>query len=764
MAEAAFAPIDAILSRRTASPTDQEAGHTIRPTLSRVTLAALGLAAVLQLARITLGPERGLRAEYYSSDQGLNLPVITKIDDNASTLAIADAWRGAAPPTFRGRWYGYLTVARSGIYSFATTSDDSSLLTVDGQRVVDNSGPHGSLTATGTVQLEPGPHFVLIEFAQMGGAYELAWSWARDGGRLTPIPGWVLTPSRESVSKVLIARGFDLLAIAFLVLAALATILLAWKRAWPTRHPILASLVFFSAIAVVHTWPLASDPAHLTRHDNRDSLLNEWIIAWVAHQAPRDPLHLFDANVFYPEHDTLAYSEAMILQSAMGAPLLWLGASPVLTYGLLLLAGFALTGWSMSLVVHRWTGHWTAGLVSGLVFGFSAHTLTRLPHLQAQHAEFLPVVLLALDEVLSRATSRAAVVLAMSFVLQSLASVYLLVFTLFACVAGVVARVAELNRAQLTPVVGKLALAGVSAAVVLIPFLLPYWHANSQGLTRGLAEATHFAATWKDYLSTPSNFHYPLWSKRFFDGSGSALFPGALGLALSILTLARGVAFRDGRARMCLVIGLVGVVLSFGPKVPGYALLYSAVPLLRGIRATARFGYLATFGVAVLAGFGVVIVRAWTPPRAWPVVAAALITIAGIEQLAAPIGYRRFDGIAPIYRYLAQTVGTVAVEIPFFGPQGAQHHATYMLNSTAHWRPILNGYSGFQPASFHRNAETLGDFPDERSIAKLREIGVTHVFVHIDELSAAALDRLAATMDLEPVETFGSIQLFRLTR
>src|SRR5262249_9774050 len=402
-------------------------------------------------------------------------------------------------------------------------------------------------------------------------------------------------------------------------------------------------------------------------------LLNEWIIAWVAHQAPRDPLHLFDANVFYPERDTLAYSEAMILQGAMGAPLLWLGASPVLTYGLLLLAGFSLTGWSMSLVVHHWTGDWTAGLVSGLVFGFNAHTLTRLPHLQAQHVEFLPVVLLALDQLLTRATTRAAVALAVSFVLQSLASIYLLAITLFACVAGVAARITDLKGARRGAVVGRLALAGASAAVVLIPFLLPYWHANSQGLTRGLAEATQYSATWESYLSTPSNLHYPLWSERFFQGT--ALFPGALGLALSILALARGVAFSDGRARMCLVIGLVGVVLSFGPKVPGYALLYAAVPLLRGIRATGRFGYLAILAVAVLAGFGVVIVRGWTSARAWPAVASTLIAIAAGEQLAAPVGYRRFDGIAPIYRHLAQKAGTVAVEIPFFGPGAAQHHA-----------------------------------------------------------------------------------------
>ena len=36
-------------------------------------------------------------------------------------------------------------------------------------------------------------------------------------------------------------------------------------------------------MAVLHSWPLASDPAHLARLDNHDAELNTWIVAWVAH-------------------------------------------------------------------------------------------------------------------------------------------------------------------------------------------------------------------------------------------------------------------------------------------------------------------------------------------------------------------------------------------------------------------------------------------------------------------------------------------------
>ena len=149
------------------------------------------------------------------------------------------------------------------------------------------------------------------------------------------------------------------------------------RRAVEAR-PRLTSLGWFVCLAVVETWPLASNPAHLSRNDNGDAMLNEWTIAWVAHQAPRDPLHLFDANIFFPERDTLAYSESMIVQSAMAAPFLWLGASPVLAYNLVLLAGFTLTAWASTLVVARWTGDWTIAILAG--FAFNAHTISRVPH------------------------------------------------------------------------------------------------------------------------------------------------------------------------------------------------------------------------------------------------------------------------------------------------------------------------------------------------------------------------------------------------
>ena len=105
-------------------------------------------------------------------------------------------------------------------------------------------------------------------------------------------------------------------------------------------------LALFVALAILHTWPLATAPGTLSRNDNGDFILHEWIMAWVSHQVVTNPLHLFDANIFYPERYTLAYSDHLFVQSMLGAPLLWAGASPVLVHNLVLIAGFALTGWA----------------------------------------------------------------------------------------------------------------------------------------------------------------------------------------------------------------------------------------------------------------------------------------------------------------------------------------------------------------------------------------------------------------------------------
>lgn len=685
------------------------------------------------------------------------------VDPVISTDRVMRRWYGAMPDTFSAQWFGYLNVTRSGRYTLALTSDDAGSLSIDGRRLIDNGGRHSATTLTTDVDLTRGPHAVLIELTQYGGDFAIGWQWGSNAHALDPVPSWATSPYKAPLWRVIVAHVLDLAVLALLAIAGVIAAWIVWRdRDWFIRHPRWATLGLFVLLAVAHTWPLASDPAHLARHDNRDTMLNEWIIAWVAHQAPRNPVHLFDGNIFYPERYSLAFSEPMFPQAAMAFPLFIAGASPVLASGLLIIAGFALSGWAMCLVIRAWTGDWSAGIISGAVFAFNAHLLSRIPHLQAQHVEFLPAALFALDGLLSKPSTRRAASLALWAVLQATTSVYLLASTFFALAAGILSRPRDWMGNRFLPFVRALTIATALAAVVLVPFLLPYYHANQElGLTRSLSDAGMYSATWMDYLSTPSRLMFPIWSRQFF--TGTALFPGAAGLLLAAIAFVHGQAWKDPRARMCVAVGIAGVLLSLGPRMPGYTALYTVFPVLRAIRATARFGYLVTLSVAALAGYGVASLRGSTPRRLWPALTIGLLFATSIETFVAPLGLTRFDGIPPIYSHVPREARSRVVEIPFFGSTSSQFHASYMLNSTANWAPIVNGYSGFQPPSFYQHAAILQGFPDEASVALLHDLGVTYVFVHTTQVSKDTLDAIQHERRLQLQETFGSISLYRMT-
>jgi hypothetical protein len=742
-------------------------------------IALIGIFAVAAAARTALHVTSGLTAEYFANDQRAGTPTLRLVTAAISTEQLSEHWRESPPAVFSARWFGYLTVGRSDFYTFATSSDDGSSLSVDGVRIVDNGGVHGEETRTGRVWLDRGSHFVVIEYEQAGGEYAMSWAWGRDGGSLSAVPPWALSPVRVPYWKVTLGRALDWVRLSAIWLFVLGCCFVALKylRAVPVvagpepefarphqdRRPLLEvfSLALFIALAIVHTWPLASDPARLSRNDNGDTMLNEWALAWFAHQAPRDPLHLYDANIFYPERDTLAYSEAMIVQSALGAPLRWLGAGPVLVYNLVLFAGFVLTGWTMSLVIAKWTGDWIAGLASGILIGFNAHTLTRVPHLQAHHVEFLPLALFSLDRLLRQPSARHAIRLALWFTLQALTSVYLLVFTAFAMVAATLARPEDWWGRRSSAVLRQAVLAAGLAGMILLPFLLPYWHLyQDQRLSRSLAEVRMYSASWTDYLMTPGRVHYAWWSHRF--AGGTALFPGFVGLGLAGIAIWLGGALRNPRARMCLAAGLCGVLLSFGPKLPGYAMLYEFLPPLHAIRAAARFGYLGIVAVAIAGGFGLAELRRRLPIRMAGPLSLLVLLLTALEPLAAPLGLKRAQDIPPIYRQLRSEPGAVVVEMPFPSPRGVFVNAQYMLNSTAHWKPMLNGYSGFVPGSYRVHSAMLGAFPDATSIAALQARGVTHVFVHLDSYGAESVRQIETMTALKKMAQEGAIALYRL--
>jgi hypothetical protein len=526
-----------------------------------------------------------------------------------------------------------------------------------------------------------------------------------------------------------------------------------------------AVLALFVLLAVVHTWPMAAAPGRLGRNSQPDTKLNQWTMAWVAHQVVRDPVHLFDANIFYPEPHTLAFSEHLLVQSIMVAPVQWAGASPVLAYNLAFLAGLALTGWATALVLRRWTGSWQAGIMSGSLMAFNALTLTRLSHIQIQHMEFFPLALLAFDRLLVTPRLKHALQLALWYVLQSLTSFYFLVFTAVALGVAALVRPREWigSRARLS----LMLLAAGVAIVALLPFLWPYLQARREQemFVRTLPEIASFSAHITDYLATGGTIHNSTWSGQFYKADG--LFPGLVGFGLALTAVGTKVAFTDRRARMALAFGIAGFLLSFGPAFPLYGLLYKLFPPMAAIRGAARWGQIFLAAVAILAGFGLVVVRrrirqSWALP-----LCVALLVTANLEALRAPIQFSPDDewgGVPEIFKTLNTAEPDVVVIFPFYPPNRIFMNARYMLVSTAFWKPMVNGYSGYMPTSYIAHTQNLGGFPDERSLRYLKDLGVTRVLVDSRNVDQPALARLPNFPELALLKTDGNLRIYELRR
>jgi hypothetical protein len=499
----------------------------------------------------------------------------------------------------------------------------------------------------------------------------------------------------------------------------------------------LAAALLCVALTVLHTWPVASAPNRLSLNYNADAQLTAWIVCWIAYALPNEPQHVFDGNIFQPERRVLAYSEPLVTPAILGAPIRWLGGSPVLTFNLLMMAGLALTALAGWWVVDRWTGSFAAGIVAGALLAFNSHFLTRLPHLQAMHAWGFPLAFYLTDRLLlgdakSKREWRTAALLAL--VLASVAATSVYSF-LFVCLMVVIQML--VGARSMRPVL-VLAAVGALGIVLSLPVLMLYVRLAAEGVRRTIEDAAPYSATPGGYLTTMARVHAS-WSRRFATSDVNTLFPGVA----AMMFVGSGVFLASVPRRRfwsLIAIAIGGLVLSLGPATPIYRAAYHVFLPLQGVRVPARFGYLPLFSIAILAGYGVAALTHRARSRALSFAIATLaLALVTVEAWHGPVPTVPFTGVPTIYTVLDKEPKPVMlVEAPFWHPDVVYGNAEYVLNASDRHAPIMNGYSGFTPDSYRRRAQWFWFFPEQWAIDAMRKEGATHVMVHLEQFGPEA--------------------------
>jgi hypothetical protein len=507
-----------------------------------------------------------------------------------------------------------------------------------------------------------------------------------------------------------------------------------------TRRFVIVALLLFTLLTCVMTFPQV---LHLRDavHDDGDPLLNAWALAWVAHQLPRAPAHLFDANIFYPERRTLAYSETLLLPSVAAAPLRWIGVGPVLVYNLVFLSGFVISGVGVALLVRELTGAAGPALLAGLVFAFLPFRIDHYAHMQLQQTQCLPFAMWAFHRLLDTRRVRDGALFGAFVAGQMLSCMYygLLLIPYFAvvCVALAVAR-----RARIVPLI-------VAAAVVLvaaIPVGKAYLGARKVVGERGRDEIVQGSATLTDYLGPPEeNLLYGKALARF-SRSERRLFPGFVAIAIAAIGLGTlGTRGTPGTSRAVVLAYALGLLVAFDISLGfngfSYRVLYEYFLPFRGLRIPARNGLIAGFSLAVLAGLGAARIR-----RGEAI--AALGVLICVEYLSRPIPMMAIPSTPPLAYADAIRDNMGNPTAAFFEfPVSSHDDPTYMYFSTFHWQHLVNGYSGFFPPSYIFLVNAVENIPDDASLHAIKSHGARYLFVHGERLFGARYEELTAELD-----------------
>lgn len=551
----------------------------------------------------------------------------------------------------------------------------------------------------------------------------------------------------------------------------------------------------YLALALLMTWPLAANLG--TRLPGLgDALQQSWILAWNAHILRSDPAAFWQAPIFYPYSDTAAYHDHHLVQSLVGAPLIWATGNPVLAHNLLLLLSFAVTGWAVFLLARDVAREaapaappaavaWAA-FAAGCAVAFAAYRFAHLVHLNLLQTGWLVFALLFLRRLLRPrepgGSWRDALLLGLFTGLQ-IANAFYYGFFAIALLSGyglLWAAHALWRRARhgaplpwaLLP---RLVLAVAVAALIALPPLLPYLRIYSTlGIQRSLAEIDNWSAPLRAYISVPAtNRLYAPIGELVVDSGEMVLFPGLLLVALGLAGLALWIgapAERRGDARFWALLAAGAALLSFGtalrlvrygeplPLPTPYPLLYALVPGFGSMRVPSRWGWLVTLALAMLAALALVrLLGRLSPP--WRHLAGAAVTLVMLaEQAAFPLALSPpvFADVPPVYSWLgapAQADLTTIVELPTGpSPRGAELERIIwrQFRSIEHWKRQPVAYGALIPFGTVELMRRLQDLPDPGALEYLQLVGVDALVVHRDEYEPVALAALIEGLAAAP--------------
>lgn len=564
-----------------------------------------------------------------------------------------------------------------------------------------------------------------------------------------------------------------------------------------------AAVVWVAAIlmACAFTYPYAFQFSNAGRLDTNDGRWSIWVVTWVAHALTSDPLNVYRANIYHPHQDALAFSEGNLVGGAMGIPAWLLTGNPYATHNFVFILSFVMSLVATYYLVRHLTGDRRAAAVAGLLFAFCPFAFARQAHSQLLLIGFLPWSMLAFHRFMARRSALRALELGVVLWLSGLACAYYGLFAGGMVAAGSLLLAVTRGWWKDIKYWSLLALAAAVCIGLTLPLFLPYLQMQgTTGFARTLNDSRAYAASAGDWLASSAWAHR--WWISFLEGpylarnANEVLFPGFVAIGLGIWGAWIGLRAKptgtDGSGGikvppswhhdvvatelprtmprdivwLYVLIAIVAFWTTFGPKAGLYTLLYNTIPVFSFLRAPSRTGIVVTLCLVVLSAPALIKLMSG---RRGALMCAGLMLLGTADLYRAPLRMREAPPLPHAYLTLAQLPRGPVIEFPYWYERPAYpRHAEYMLTSTAHWQPLINGYSDHIPTDFRETALPLSTFPSRESFAILERLGARYAVFHLNLMDPRTREKTIERVEvdykdyLRLIEKDGDVWLFEI--
>ncbi len=518
----------------------------------------------------------------------------------------------------------------------------------------------------------------------------------------------------------------------------------------------LAGLV----LAVITTWPLVLHMGSRIAPDLGDPVRTAWEVAWVGHAMLHDPLHIFNANDFYPHPLSLAFSDSLLGYG----PAAFFGSGTVaalVRYNLLFLFAWALCFFGAYLLARELGLGKLPAAAAGAAFAYAPYRVTEAGHLHVISSGGIPLALFLLLRGYRRTSeegSRGALALVAAGWLVAAWQISL-GFSLglqFAYLLAVLALVLVVNRwrsdrrlphaRMLAVTCAGIALVGVVTVYQARPYLkISHDYPTAKRTlkevkTYSAGPAAWFAASsenrvWGDVTATMRAEVHSKNESVFFPG-GLILLLAAAGLAAPLFTP----RLRIGLAAVIVVCSVLALGLGLTGAGYPYRILFDHAPGWDGVRVPGRVFTLATLAYALLAGAGVHLIAEWArragehrertrsagPRRRFGLLGAAAAAVLALAIVGEGAGHLAHPVVPQPTR---AEIGLPGPRLDL--PTDGAADRVWQYFSTNGFYKIPIGNSTFDVPAVDDLRGGMSGFPDRASIEKLRYYGIRTVVLHL---------------------------------